>query len=111
MSTNQTTYENFRYAYGKGENPYDRGMWRNCLEAWCAPRLPRKVDFRAYAADVERGAPPVDRDGRAVPGALPPQGCCGADVEAASARQQAQQGVQMQPRAASPPGGSRAARI
>jgi palmitoyltransferase ZDHHC9/14/18 len=78
VATNQTTYENFRYSYGRGENPYDRGVLRNCWEAWCAPRLPRKVDFRAFVDDVERAPPPVDRDGAAVPGALPPQGCCGA---------------------------------
>jgi palmitoyltransferase ZDHHC9/14/18 len=77
VSTNQTTYENFRYSYGKGENPYDRGCLANCAEVWCTPRLPRKVDFRARVADVEAGPPPVDRDGRATPGALPPQGCCG----------------------------------
>ena len=80
VSTNQTTYENFRYSYGRGDNPYDRGVLRNCLEVWCAPRLPRKVDFRAYADEVEAA---VDREGRALPGKLPPQGeqCCCADLE------------------------------
>jgi hypothetical protein len=83
VSTNQTTYENFRYSYGRGENPYDRGVLRNCLDVWCAPRLPRKVDFRAFADDAEAAPPPVDRDGRALPGALPPQPeCCADDVEA-----------------------------
>ncbi len=46
VSTNQTTYENFRYSYGKGENPFDRGCLANWLEVWCSPRLPRKVHFR-----------------------------------------------------------------
>jgi palmitoyltransferase ZDHHC9/14/18 len=83
VSTNQTTYENFRYSYGRGENPYDRGVLRNCLDVWCAPRLPRKVDFRAFADDADAAPPPVDRDGRALPGALPHQpGCCADDVEA-----------------------------
>lgn len=92
VATNQTTYENFRYMYGRGENPYDRGVLRNCLEAWCAPRAPRKVNFRAFVADVEAAPPPVDRDGRAIPGALPQQGCCSGgdaptpDVEAGDAR-------------------------
>ena len=80
MSTNQTTYENFRYSYGRGDNPYDHGVLRNCLEVWCAPRLPRKVDFRAYADEAEAA---VDRDGRALPGKLPPQGeqCCCAELD------------------------------
>ena len=85
MSTNQTTYENFRYSYGRGDNPYDRGVLRNCLEVWCAPRLPRKVDFRAYADEMEAA---VDRDGRALPGKLPRQGeqcCCANDVEGGGA--------------------------
>lgn len=96
VSTNQTTYENFRYSYARGENPYDRragfcclsvdyalimyvlssparrggaeragggvvgelgcvlmvrgldsrrGCVSNCLEVWCSPPLPKKVDF------------------------------------------------------------------
>jgi palmitoyltransferase ZDHHC9/14/18 len=78
VSTNQTTYENFRYTYKSGESPYDRGCLRNWAEALCAPRLPRKVDFRAYQEDVEASPPVVDRMGRPTDQAMLPQpGCYG----------------------------------
>jgi palmitoyltransferase ZDHHC9/14/18 len=99
VATNQTTYENFRYSYGRGDNPYDRGVLRNCLDAWCAPRLARKVDFRAAVEDVERAPPPVDRDGRAIPGALPEQGCCGATLAPPTQQQQPAAAQQQQAQA------------
>lgn len=77
VSHNQTTYENFRFSYGKGENPYDRGCLRNWVEVFFTPRLPRKVDFRAYVEDVEAGGPVVDRDGLpTLPHLQPVPGCC-----------------------------------
>jgi len=98
VSTNQTTYENFRYTYKAGESPYDRGCLSNWLEALCAPRLPRKVDFRvrrrfaasddalltrsraqAFIEDVEAASAVVDRTGRPLSRELQPAaGCCGA---------------------------------
>lgn len=32
VSTNQTTYENFRYGYDRAQNPYDEGCSRNCWQ-------------------------------------------------------------------------------
>ena len=82
VATNQTTYENFRYAYGRGENPFDRGCVENCCEAFCAPRLPRKVDFRALVADVEMQPPAVDRMGRWAGGQqAAPVSCAGRPLE------------------------------
>lgn len=54
VSTNQTTYENFRYSYGRGENPYDVGCLCNCIDVWCTPRVPRKVDFRVCCLAQQR---------------------------------------------------------
>lgn len=48
VSTNQTTYENFRYGYDRSANPYDQGCLRNWASVWCIPTPPSKVDFRAY---------------------------------------------------------------
>ncbi|CAJ1917159.1 unnamed protein product [Sphenostylis stenocarpa] len=67
ISTNQTTYENFRYRYDKKENPYTKGILANFKELSCA-RIPKKlVNFRewvvvedeipdeSYTSDLERG--------------------------------------------------------
>lgn len=77
VATNQTTYENFRYGYDSSNNPYSRGScWLNCLEVWLTPRLPRKVDFRAFSdeagADAEAGGV-VDRLGRPTQGEMQPE--------------------------------------
>jgi hypothetical protein len=78
VSTNQTTYENFRYTYAKGESPYDRGCLANWAEAFLAPRLPRKVDFRAFVDDVEAAPALVDRLGQPfAPQLQPVPGCYG----------------------------------
>lgn len=47
ISSNQTTYENFRYQYDRKMNPYNLGIARNCVEVFCS-RIPRsKNNFRA----------------------------------------------------------------
>ncbi|KAF8661913.1 hypothetical protein HU200_056879 [Digitaria exilis] len=48
MSTNQTTYENFRYRYEKKENPYDRGVPANISEVFCTRMPPSMNKFRAW---------------------------------------------------------------
>ncbi|OEL14182.1 putative protein S-acyltransferase 4 [Dichanthelium oligosanthes] len=55
MSTNQTTYENFRYRYDKKENPYDRGVPANISEVFCTGMPPSMNKFRAW---VELPEPP-----------------------------------------------------
>ncbi|GMH43294.1 hypothetical protein BSKO_11216 [Bryopsis sp. KO-2023] len=57
VSTNQTTYENFRYGYDRAQNPYDEGCARNCWQVWFQKSPLPPIDFRA----VQRTAavPPV----------------------------------------------------
>lgn len=47
VSTNQTTYENFRYGYDRSRNPYDQGCIANWASIWCVKTPPSKIDFRA----------------------------------------------------------------
>ncbi|XP_074574963.1 putative protein S-acyltransferase 7 isoform X2 [Curcuma longa] len=56
MSTNQTTYENFRYRYDMWANPYDRGMVTNIMEVFFTSIPPSKNRYRARASR-EQGLP------------------------------------------------------
>jgi palmitoyltransferase ZDHHC9/14/18 len=47
ISTNQTTYENFRYRYDRRVNPYNRGIVNNFMEIFFSPISPSKNNFRA----------------------------------------------------------------
>ncbi|KAL0344166.1 UNVERIFIED_CONTAM: putative protein S-acyltransferase 7 [Sesamum angustifolium] len=47
ISTNQTTYENFRYRYDRRANPYNKGILENFKEIFCGPTPPSKNNFRA----------------------------------------------------------------
>ncbi|KAL8478496.1 hypothetical protein ACS0TY_030401 [Phlomoides rotata] len=47
ISTNQTTYENFRYQYSRRANPYNKGTVQNFLEIFCTGVPPSKNKFRA----------------------------------------------------------------
>ncbi|KAL2455568.1 putative protein S-acyltransferase 7 [Forsythia ovata] len=47
ISTNQTTYENFRYRYDRRANPYNNGVIQNFKEILCSPTPPSKNNFRA----------------------------------------------------------------
>ncbi|KAH7686713.1 palmitoyltransferase ZDHHC9/14/18 protein [Dioscorea alata] len=47
MSTNQTTYENFRYRYDRRANPYNRGVVANFIEVFFTRIPPSKNNFRA----------------------------------------------------------------
>ncbi|XP_071692174.1 probable protein S-acyltransferase 7 [Rutidosis leptorrhynchoides] len=48
ISTNQSTYENFRYRYDRTENPYNRGIFRNLKEVFWNSIPPSKNNFRAF---------------------------------------------------------------
>ena len=48
VSTNQTTYENFRYGYDREHNPYNEGCFRNCWSVWCLPIPKPEVNFRDH---------------------------------------------------------------
>ncbi|KAI3446532.1 hypothetical protein Pfo_003197 [Paulownia fortunei] len=53
ISTNQTTYENFRYRYDKKDNPYNKGMIKNFQEVFFT-KVPRSMqDFRAFVQEDE----------------------------------------------------------
>ncbi|KAL6006449.1 putative protein S-acyltransferase 7 [Asimina triloba] len=47
ISTNQTTYENFRYRYDRRANPYNVGIVGNFKEIFCTSIPPSKNKFRA----------------------------------------------------------------
>ncbi|XP_075480357.1 putative protein S-acyltransferase 7 [Primulina tabacum] len=47
ISSNQSTYENFRYRYNGRTNPYNRGMVLNFLEVFCSGIPLSKNNFRA----------------------------------------------------------------
>ncbi|GAB4847347.1 Probable protein S-acyltransferase 7 [Ancistrocladus abbreviatus] len=47
ISTNQTTYENFRYRYDRRASPYDRGVLQNFQETFCTGIPQSKNKFRA----------------------------------------------------------------
>ncbi|KAK4378123.1 hypothetical protein RND71_004419 [Anisodus tanguticus] len=51
ISTNQTTYENFRYRYDKKENPYNRGTIENIREVFFSRIPPSLNNFRAIAKE------------------------------------------------------------
>ncbi|KAG8372215.1 hypothetical protein BUALT_Bualt12G0043300 [Buddleja alternifolia] len=53
ISTNQTTYENFRYRYDKKENPYNRGMINNFKEVFFSKIPPSMNDFRSFVEEDE----------------------------------------------------------
>jgi palmitoyltransferase ZDHHC9/14/18 len=56
ISSNQTTYENFRYNFDSRSNPYNRGCVNNCLEVWGIDASRRNVDF-LRTVDEQRKAP------------------------------------------------------
>ncbi|GMI68298.1 hypothetical protein like AT3G26935 [Hibiscus trionum] len=47
ISTNQTTYENFRYRYDRRANPYNKGVAENFKEIFCSSIPSSKNNFRA----------------------------------------------------------------
>ncbi|KAI4348550.1 hypothetical protein L6164_009262 [Bauhinia variegata] len=53
ISTNQTTYENFRYRYDKRENPYSKGLMGNFKELSCAKIPSSMINFRAWVTEED----------------------------------------------------------
>ncbi|KAL0453300.1 UNVERIFIED_CONTAM: putative protein S-acyltransferase 4 [Sesamum latifolium] len=56
VSTNQTTYENFRYRYRKKENPYNKGI-KNLKEVFLSEIPPSQNNFRAIVEEDEVTVP------------------------------------------------------
>ncbi|CAA7037310.1 unnamed protein product [Microthlaspi erraticum] len=52
ISTNQTTYENFRYRPSSRMVVYDRGCVNNFLEVFCSKVKPSRNNFRAFIEEV-----------------------------------------------------------
>ncbi|GBG62954.1 hypothetical protein CBR_g34654 [Chara braunii] len=48
ISTNQTTYENFRHRFESQGNPFTQGCLANFKEVFCTPIDPSKNKFRAF---------------------------------------------------------------
>ncbi|GER34454.1 DHHC-type zinc finger family protein [Striga asiatica] len=59
ISSNQTTYENFRYRSDNRVNVYNSGCLNNFLEVFCTKIKPSRNDFRAFVQDEPQRAPPV----------------------------------------------------
>ncbi|KAK9670543.1 hypothetical protein RND81_13G208400 [Saponaria officinalis] len=51
ISTNQTTYENFRYRADHRRNAFDRGCVNNFLEVFCTKIKPSMNKFRAFVQE------------------------------------------------------------
>lgn len=63
ISTNQTTYENFRYRADNRINVYDRGCLNNFLEVFWRTIKPSRNNFRAYVQEeVQRPPLPTNRE-------------------------------------------------
>lgn len=56
ISTNQTTYENFRYRADNRRNVFDRGCISNFLYVFCTKIRPSKNKFRAF---IQEDAPRI----------------------------------------------------
>lgn len=63
ISTNQSTYENFRYRYDRSENPYNRGVFENFKEVFWTSIPPSKNDFRAVVERESEFQPRTPRGG------------------------------------------------
>ncbi|KAJ9548042.1 hypothetical protein OSB04_020585 [Centaurea solstitialis] len=55
ISTNQTTYENFRNRYEKKKNPFNEGLWKNLKDVFCT-KLPPPINFREWVTVEEEDA-------------------------------------------------------
>lgn len=62
MSTNQTTYENFRYRYDQRANPYNRGVVENIKEIFFTPIPASRNNFGARVPQ-EQGLRPRSTNG------------------------------------------------
>ncbi|CAM0950361.1 unnamed protein product [Alopecurus aequalis] len=51
ISTNQTTYENFRYNYDKKDNPYRKSITKNFAEVFFTKIPPPMNDFRSQVGE------------------------------------------------------------
>ncbi|KAF9618932.1 hypothetical protein IFM89_002927 [Coptis chinensis] len=57
ISTNQTTYENFRYRYDGKMNPFSRGLLHNIGEVFCSNIPKSKINFREIVKERTSSLP------------------------------------------------------
>lgn len=74
ISTNQSTYENFRYRYDQRANAFNNGIFKNFMEVFCTRIPPSKFKFRAMVQREPELPPRVVDDGFAVSKAGKPLG-------------------------------------
>ncbi|XP_051119254.1 probable protein S-acyltransferase 7 [Andrographis paniculata] len=80
ISTNQTTYENFRYQYSRSENPYNKGVIGNFVEVFCSSipasknkfraKVQKKPTIRSQSLNTSFGSAYLDNGKRELPKAL-----------------------------------------
>jgi hypothetical protein len=49
--SSQTTYENFRYRYDKKENPFTRGILKNCKQVFFSKIPASAINFREWVSE------------------------------------------------------------
>lgn len=59
ISTNQTTYENFRYRTDSRLNVYNRGCYNNFAEVFCSKIKLSRNEFRAFVQEELQRPPPL----------------------------------------------------
>lgn len=62
ISTNQTTYENFRYRYDKKDNPFNKGISSNFREVFLSKIPPSMIKFRAWTSEEDYNLSVVSYD-------------------------------------------------
>lgn len=65
VSTNQTTYENFRYRYDRKENPYNRGIVKNIKEVFFSKPVASHINFREWVNEADFYVESISRKFRA----------------------------------------------
>ncbi|XP_039010856.1 probable protein S-acyltransferase 3 [Hibiscus syriacus] len=60
ISTNQTTYESFRYRYDRKANPFNKGILRNFRQVLISRIPPSLNNFRAWTSEDDNGLSAIE---------------------------------------------------
>ncbi|KAA3465244.1 putative protein S-acyltransferase 1 [Gossypium australe] len=63
ISTNQTTYESFRYRYDRKENPFNKGILSNFRQVLFSKISPSLINLRAWTSEDDTGLSVIDDNG------------------------------------------------